>query len=48
MEKKIVGRELTVGVLDGRALPPVEIIPKSGFYDYKNKCWKNQEYRLGD
>lgn len=37
VEKKIVGRELTVGVLDGRALPPVEIIPKSGFYDYRNK-----------
>ena len=37
MEKKIVGRELTVGVLDGRALPVVEILPESGFYDYKNK-----------
>ena len=37
VEKKITGRELTVGVLDGRALPPVEIIPESGFYDYKNK-----------
>ena len=37
VEKFIEGRELTVGVLDGRALPPVEIIPKSGFYDYKNK-----------
>ena len=23
--------------IDGRALPAVEIIPKSGFYDYKNK-----------
>ena len=37
VEKRIVGREFTVGVLDGRVLPPVEIIPKSGFYDYKNK-----------
>ena len=37
VEKKITGRELTVGVLDGRALPPVEIIPESGFYDYRNK-----------
>ncbi len=37
VEKKIVGRELTMGVLDGKALPPVEIIPKDGFYDYKNK-----------
>lgn len=37
VEKQIFGRELTVGVLGGRALPPVEIIPNSGFYDYKNK-----------
>ncbi len=37
IEKKIVGREMTVGILQGRTLPPVEIIPKFGFYDYKNK-----------
>lgn len=37
IEKKIVGRELTVGILNGRVLPPVEIIPDSGFYDYQNK-----------
>jgi D-alanine-D-alanine ligase len=37
VEKKIVGREMTVGILQGRTLPPVEIIPKCGFYDYKNK-----------
>ncbi len=37
IEKKITGRELTVGILDGVALPPVEIIPNDGFYDYKNK-----------
>ena len=36
-EKKIVGRELTVGILDGKTLPIVEIIPNEGFYDYKNK-----------
>lgn len=36
-EMKITGRELTVGILDGEALPIVEIIPKEGFYDYKNK-----------
>ena len=36
-EKFIPGRELTVGVLDGKAMPVTEIIPKSGFYDYKNK-----------
>ena len=37
VEKKIEGRELTVGILCGNALPAVEIIPEKGFYDYKNK-----------
>lgn len=37
VERLIKGRELTVGVIGGKALPPVEIIPKAGFYDYKNK-----------
>jgi len=37
VEKKIVGREFSVGILAGRALPPIEIVPKKGFYDYKNK-----------
>lgn len=37
VEQRIAGRELTVGILNGRALPPVEIIPHSGFYDYHNK-----------
>ena len=37
VEQKIIGRELTVGILDGKVLPPVEIIPKTGFYDYENK-----------
>lgn len=37
IEKKITGRELSVGVLGDRVLPPIEIIPKEGFYDYKNK-----------
>lgn len=39
-EKKIVGREFSVGVIDGSALPPIEIIPLTGFYDYKNKYQK--------
>ena len=30
-------KQITIGVIDGVALPPVEIIPKSGFYDYSNK-----------
>ena len=37
VERKIVGRELTVGILGVRVLPPVEMIPKEGFYDYRNK-----------
>lgn len=37
VEKKIVGRELTVGIVDGVTYPAVEIIPETGFYDYKNK-----------
>lgn len=37
VEKKIEGRELTVGMLDGEVLPAIEIIPTEGFYDYQNK-----------
>jgi len=36
-EEKILGRETTVGVLDGEALPIVEVRPRQGGYDYKNK-----------
>lgn len=37
VEDYIKGREFSVGVIAGRALPIVEIAPLSGFYDYKNK-----------
>jgi D-alanine-D-alanine ligase len=37
MEERIVGRETTVGILDGVALPIVEVRPKEGSYDYRNK-----------
>ena len=37
VETFIKGREFTVGIVDELALPVIEIIPKSGFYDYKNK-----------
>lgn len=37
IEEYIKGREFSVGVIDGKALPIIEIIPKQGFYDYKNK-----------
>lgn len=37
IEQFISGREFSVGVMDGTALPVIEIAPKQGFYDYKNK-----------
>jgi D-alanine-D-alanine ligase len=37
VEQYIEGRELTVTVLDGVAMPVVEIKPHNGFYDYPNK-----------
>lgn len=37
VEQYITGREFSVGVMDGKALPVIEIAPKQGFYDYKNK-----------
>jgi D-alanine-D-alanine ligase len=37
MEEKIVGRETTVGILDGKPLPVVEVKVKEGVFDYKNK-----------
>jgi D-alanine-D-alanine ligase len=37
MEEKIVGRETTVGILDGKPLPVVEVRVKQGIFDYKNK-----------
>ena len=37
VEQYIKGREFSVGVIEGRALPVIEIAPLHGFYDYKNK-----------
>ena len=37
LERYVKGREIQVGILDGKALPAIEIIPKEGFYDYENK-----------
>ena len=37
VEEYIKGREFSVGVIDGKALPIIEIAPVEGFYDYKNK-----------
>ncbi len=37
IEELLEGKELTVAVLNGKALPPVEIIPAGEFYDYSSK-----------
>lgn len=37
IEDYIEGREFSVGVIEGKALPVIEIAPLEGFYDYKNK-----------
>ena len=37
IEDYIEGREFSVGVISGRALPVIEMAPITGFYDYKNK-----------
>ena len=37
VEEFLKGREFTDGVIEGVALPIVQIEPKEGFYDYKNK-----------
>lgn len=46
VEQFVAGRELTVGVLDGRALPPIEIVVHGHeFYDYNAKYFDdNTEY----
>ncbi len=37
VEEYIKGREFSVALIHGKALPIIEIAPKQGFYDYKNK-----------
>lgn len=37
IETYIRGREFACGIIDGKALPVIEIIPKTGFFDYANK-----------
>ena len=37
IEEYIPGREMTVAVLENKALPVLEIKPKSGLYDYESK-----------
>lgn len=37
VEQLVPGREFSVGILEGQALPVIEIVPRDGFYDYRNK-----------
>lgn len=47
VERYIPGREITVGILGGRALPPVEMLTARGFYDYEAKYRDpGTEYRV--
>lgn len=45
VERFIEGKEITVGILAGKPLPLIEIVPKGGFYDYQAKYTAgNTEY----
>jgi len=47
VEDYIQGSEVTVSVLNGEPLPIIQIVPKSGFYDYQAKYTSGQtEYIL--
>lgn len=37
VEEYVKGKELTVAIFNGEALPVIHICPRQGFYDYKNK-----------
>ena len=41
-EQFVAGRELTVGIFDGHALPVIEIRPQHGFFTYENKYTQGQ------
>ncbi|HRZ87201.1 MAG TPA: D-alanine--D-alanine ligase [bacterium] len=40
VEEFVKGRELTVGILGGQALPVIQVVPKNAFYDYQAKYTK--------
>ena len=48
IEEFIAGREITVGILENRALPIIEIRAKTGFYDYHAKYSDNKTEFLFD
>lgn len=48
IEEFVPGEELTVGILDGQALPIIEVRVKSSFYDYHAKYLDEQTEYLFD
>jgi len=46
IERRIAGPEITVGILNGKALPVVEIVPKHVFYDFYSKYAKGGSRHL--
>jgi len=42
IEEFMKGKEITVGILEDIPLPMIEIIPKSGFYDFHSKYTKGE------
>ena len=47
VERYVEGKEISVGILDGKPLGAVEIVPKRGFYDFQNKYTSGRaEYHL--
>lgn len=48
VEKRLVGRELTVGILGSRVLPLVEVQPTNAFYDFEAKYLRDDTRYIVD
>jgi len=48
VEQFIQGMEITVGILGNEALPPIRIVPATGFYDYEAKYTRDDTQYLFD
>lgn len=46
IEEYIKGREFSIALLDGSALPAVEIVVKKGWYDFEHKFQANDDTQL--
>lgn len=47
IEEYVEGEEITVGIVNGKILPIVKIVPKTGFYDYEAKYTRGMtEYEV--